>query len=144
MVNGQYDGKDFFQAGGERNVMVMTLRWQFFQACGELWWCFTSKLVVLPNNYSPDYAPFTVDKQGFLEKVPVQIRVSVTALNDLFNFLFFSDWPDQDPGNQWSRSNIWQPVQPLHDLVIYYSIGLISLKLQLQGMIYHWAKHFSM
>ena len=44
--------------------------------------------MVLPNNYSPDYAPFTVDKQGSLEKVPVQIRVSLKALNDLFNFFF--------------------------------------------------------
>ena len=38
--------------------------------------------MVLPNNYSPDYAPFTVDKKGTLEKVPVQIRVSLEALNE--------------------------------------------------------------
>ena len=41
---------------------------------------FLSKLVVLTNNYSPDYAPFTVDKKGTLEKVPVQIRVSLRTL----------------------------------------------------------------
>ena len=41
---------------------------------------FLSKLVVLTNNYSPDYAPFTVDKKGTLEEVPVQIRVSLRTL----------------------------------------------------------------
>ena len=38
------------------------------------------KLVVLTNNYSPDYAPFTVDKKGSLQKVPVQIRVGLKTL----------------------------------------------------------------
>ena len=38
--------------------------------------------MVLPNNYSPDYAPFTVDKKGTLEKVPVQIRVSLKTLKE--------------------------------------------------------------
>ena len=33
------------------------------------------QLVVLPENYVVDYAPFTVNDLGFLEKVPVQIKV---------------------------------------------------------------------
>ena len=81
----------------------------------------SSKLVVLTNNYSPDYAPFTVDKKGTLEKVPVQIRVGFQILRMLFSKISFSDWLDQDPGYQWSWSNIWQPIQPLHDLVMKYS-----------------------
>ena len=80
----------------------------------------SSKLVVLTNNYSPDYAPFTVDKKGTLEKVPVQIRVGFQILR-VFSKIFFLDWLDQDPGYQWSWSNIWQPIQPLHDLVMKYS-----------------------
>ena len=51
--------------------------------------------MVLPNNYSPDYAPFTVDKEGTLEKVPVQIRVSLKALKELridfWNIIFQID-----------------------------------------------------
>ena len=44
----------------------------------------SSKLVVLTNNYSPDYAPFTVDKKGTLEKVPVQIRVGSQIFESVF------------------------------------------------------------
>ena len=52
-----------------------------------------SKLVVLPNNYSPDYAPFTVDKKGTLEKVPVQIRVSLkTFLGSPLKYCFRLTW----------------------------------------------------
>ena len=49
----------------------------------------SSKLVVLTNNYSPDYAPFTVDKKGTLEKVPVQIRVGFEILKVFFLKYFF-------------------------------------------------------
>ena len=59
----------------------------------------SSKLVVLTNNYSPDYAPFTVDKKGTLEKVPVQIRVGFQILR-VFSKIFFLDRLDQDPGYQ--------------------------------------------
>ena len=81
----------------------------------------SSKLVVLTNNYSPDYAPFTVDKKGTLEKVPVQIRVGFEILRVFFSKISFSDWLDQDSGYQWSWSNIRQPIQPLHDLVMKFS-----------------------
>ena len=49
----------------------------------------SSKLVVLTNNYSPDYAPFTVDKKGTLEKVPVQIRVGFQILRVFPKIFFF-------------------------------------------------------
>ena len=93
----------------------------------------SSKLVVLTNNYSPDYAPFTVDKKGTLEKVPVQIRVGF-QIWEFFFWINFSDWLDQDPGYQWSWSNIWQPIQPLHDLVMKFS----CLKSTYDG--YHFTK----
>ena len=51
----------------------------------------SSKLVVLTNNYSPDYAPFTVDKKGTLEKVPVQIRVGFAIFKVFFSKYLFSD-----------------------------------------------------
>ena len=57
----------------------------------------SSKLVVLTNNYSPDYAPFTVDKKGTLEKVPVQIRVGFQILRVFLSKIFFSRLT-------WSRS----------------------------------------
>ena len=76
----------------------------------------SSKLVVLTNNYSPDYAPFTVDKKGTLEKVPVQIRVGFEILRVFFSkYLFQIDLikildineVDQIFGNQFSLYMTW-------------------------------------
>lgn len=38
------------------------------------------KLVVLPENYVIDYAPFTVNESGKLMKVQVQIKVEVKSV----------------------------------------------------------------
>ena len=35
------------------------------------------QLVVLPENYVVDYAPFTVNDLGLLEKVQVKIKVNI-------------------------------------------------------------------
>ena len=76
----------------------------------------SSKLVVLTNNYSPDYAPFTVDKKGTLEKVPVQIRVGFEILKVFFLKYFFQidlikildiNEVDQIFGNQFSLYMTW-------------------------------------
>ena len=40
------------------------------------------QLVVLPSNYAPDYAPFTLDSDGHLLKIPVLIKVA-TVLKPL-------------------------------------------------------------
>ena len=72
--------------------------------------------MVLTNNYSPDYAPFTVDKKGTLEKVPVQIRVGFAILKVFFSkYLFQIDLikildineVDQIFGNQFSLYMTW-------------------------------------
>ena len=38
------------------------------------------QLVVLPDNYVIDYAPFRVDHEDQLVKVPVKIRVNIELL----------------------------------------------------------------
>ena len=77
--------------------------------------------MVLTNNYSPDYAPFTVDKKGTLEKVPVQIRVSLRTLIfrefsynfqiDLIKILEINE-VGQIFGNQFSLYMTWLAPKP--------------------------------
>ena len=44
------------------------------------------KLVVLPENYVIDYAPFTVNESGKLMKVQVQIKVGVIRSKSIMIF----------------------------------------------------------
>ena len=56
------------------------------------------KLVVLPDNYVIDYAPFTVNNSGFLIKVPVRIKVILHEISVLLLYLL-TDGPDLNSWN---------------------------------------------
>ena len=48
------------------------------------------QLVVLPRNYAPDYAPFTLNSEGHLVKIPVSLKVDQFWCNTvkiLFNIV---------------------------------------------------------
>ena len=58
------------------NLTFYLVRCDQFPNCGDFSDEENCKLVVVPENYVTDYAPFTVDMDGNLVKVQVKIKVN--------------------------------------------------------------------
>ena len=42
---------------------------------------------MLPRNYAPDYAPFTLDSDGHLLKIPVSLKVAKVWVSFLYRWM---------------------------------------------------------
>ena len=91
------------------------------------------QLVVMGDNYLPDYIPFTVHPEKGLIKAPVQIKVCISRRNIGICFCCFccvsnstlgcngkqcsSDSVDQDSKHRRGWANLQEPIPIVHDLV---------------------------
>ena len=73
-------GRDQFTCDGDGACISMEERCDQFPNCQDFSDEANCKLVVLPENYVPDYAPFTVLENGDLKKVDVLLKVSFLAM----------------------------------------------------------------
>ena len=67
--------KDQFTCNSDGSCISMEERCDQFPNCEDFSDEANCRLVVLPDNYVPDFAPFTVDKRGVMVKVTVSIKV---------------------------------------------------------------------
>ena len=80
-TNRQFDAvmtvckRDEFTCNSDGGCISMAERCDQFPNCDDFSDEANCRLVVLPENYVPDYAPFTVDDKGDLLKVKVLIKV---------------------------------------------------------------------
>ena len=78
--------RDEFTCNSDGACIAMEERCDQFPNCEDFSDEANCKLVVLPDNYVKDYAPFTVDQMGELKKVTVLIKVRI-CFSHLVHFL---------------------------------------------------------
>merc|ERR1711892_1249493 len=75
--------RDEFTCDGDGGCISMEERCDQFPNCEDFSDEANCQLVVLPENYVKDYAPFTVNEDGQLQKVSVLIKVDLISILEI-------------------------------------------------------------